>query len=258
LPVIRAPIFIYHGFYSGHELPAVVPAADRRYYLPQARFEEHLDALAADHFSAPSLAAFLFRPSPRSVILSFDDGLISNYELTFPALVRRGFCGTFFVVAGAIGRAGRFSRAQILALHRAGMTIGSHGLTHAPLTRLAPSDRMAELRNSRDILEQILGAPVSSLALPGGFVSAAVLEAARAAGYSCICTSRPGYARPRWLLPRLSVTNATTTAALTALARQSRTCLLRIQSAWSLRMAVKSVIGVDRYEAFYRVMARRA
>jgi len=252
-----APFFIYHGFYSGPELTPSIPAAERRYFLPHATFEEQLDALAGDGFSAPSLTGFLTKPAPRSVVLTFDDGHLSNYEMTFPALLRRGFSGTFFIVAGWIGQPDRVTRGHLRELHASGMTIGSHGLTHTPLTRLGCQELMAELRNSRDILQQIVGAPVSCLAIPGGFVNTGVLDAARESGYAHVCTSVPGFARPEWLLPRFSVTAATSKAALTSLARQNRTFFLKVRAAYATRMAIKSCIGVARYEELYRILRQR-
>ena len=252
--VTPAPLFIYHGFYSGPGLAPSIPAAERRYFLPHATFEEHLDALTGDGFSAPSLTGFLANPAARRVVLTFDDGHLSNYELTFPALLRRGFSGAFFIVAGWIGQPGRVSREHLREFHATGMTIGSHGLTHKPLTGMGRHELMAELRNSRDILEQIVGAPVSCLAIPGGFVNAEVLEAAREAGYAHVCTSVPGFARPQWLLPRFSITAATSKMALTSMARRNRTFFLKVRAAYALRMAVKSWIGVARYEELYRIL----
>jgi peptidoglycan/xylan/chitin deacetylase (PgdA/CDA1 family) len=137
------------------------------------------------------------------------------------------------------------------------MTIGSHGLTHTALTRLGRPELMAELRNSRDLLEQIVGAPVSCLAIPGGFVNAGVLDAAREAGYAHVCTSVPGFARPQWLLPRFSITAATSKAALTSMARRNRRFFLKVRAAYAVRMVVKSLIGVARYEELYRILRQR-
>jgi peptidoglycan/xylan/chitin deacetylase (PgdA/CDA1 family) len=252
-----APIFIYHAFYKETELPAGVPARESRYYLPQARLEEHLAFLAANHFQAPSLPEFLANPCSNAVVLTFDDGHISNYEAAFPALASRGFHGTLFIVAGWIGQAGRISAPQLRELDRHGMAIASHGLTHTPLTQLAPKELAAELRDSRDILQQILGAPVLHLAVPGGFANRAVLQSAREAGYEYICTSIPGLARSHWLLPRLSITSHTSLRDFQKLARQDPSYLRKVRLLHSARQAVKSLIGVTFYEQVQRRLFER-
>src|SRR4051812_45479029 len=104
-----APILIYHAFYEGGSAPPDIPPRETRYYLPLANFEQHLTFLKANGFQAPSLPEFLAGASTNSVVLTFDDGHISNYESVFPALVSRGFHGTMFIVAGWIGQPNRIS-----------------------------------------------------------------------------------------------------------------------------------------------------
>ena len=64
-----------------------------------------------------------------------------------------------------------------------GITIGSHGMTHALLTRLLPSQVMSELVRSKTALEAWVGASVDLVAYPDGASNAAVRQAAREAGY---------------------------------------------------------------------------
>jgi peptidoglycan/xylan/chitin deacetylase (PgdA/CDA1 family) len=79
------------------------------------------------------------------------------------------------------------TREQVLALQDAGMSIGSHGATHTPFT-VAP-DREAEIRGSRDSLEELLGGPVKSLSFPHGRYDEKVAEECRSAGYELLFTS---------------------------------------------------------------------
>ena len=45
-------------------------------------------------------------PPPKSVVLTFDDGYADNVELALPALERRGFAATLFLVSAAGRRVG--------------------------------------------------------------------------------------------------------------------------------------------------------
>ena len=57
---------------------------------------------------------------------------------------------------------------QIRTMHRAGISFGSHTMTHPAVSRLAPVEMERELLESRQILEQRLGGPVPDFAFPFG------------------------------------------------------------------------------------------
>src|SRR4029453_17880407 len=72
---------------------------------------------------------------------------------------------------------------QVRALHRAGMTIGSHTRTHALLTHEDAATLQAELAGSRRDLERELGVVVEHFAYPDGRFDDDALDAVGAAGY---------------------------------------------------------------------------
>jgi peptidoglycan/xylan/chitin deacetylase (PgdA/CDA1 family) len=102
---------------------------------------------------------------------------------------------------------------DVRALRAAGMGIGSHTSSHRVLQTLAPSDLTHELRVSREVLEDQLGAQVTTIAYPVGKpVTAfpAVRQALADAGYELGFTTRPGMnrllpAEDRFDLRRISV-----------------------------------------------------
>jgi peptidoglycan/xylan/chitin deacetylase (PgdA/CDA1 family) len=57
---------------------------------------------------------------------------------------------------------------QVLQLHRAGMEIGGHTVRHPILRTLADGEARAEIRQGREQLQRIVGAPVESFAYPNG------------------------------------------------------------------------------------------
>jgi peptidoglycan/xylan/chitin deacetylase (PgdA/CDA1 family) len=77
---------------------------------------------------------------------------------------------------------------QIRALHRAGHEIGSHTHTHRPLTGLDDAEALSEMRRSREVLEERLGAtgPLF-LAYPRGAYLPRHQALAREAGYAGAC-----------------------------------------------------------------------
>jgi peptidoglycan/xylan/chitin deacetylase (PgdA/CDA1 family) len=146
--------------------------------------------------------------------LTFDDGLLDAYEHAFPLLERFGMKATFFPIAGAIGRRTdsdvfgplRHASAEHLReIAARGHEIGSHSLTHADLTFLDREELERELRDSKRILEDILGHAVTSLSFPYGGWNDRVWQVARELGYERATVYRGRARIPEGLLPVLGV-----------------------------------------------------
>jgi polysaccharide deacetylase family protein (PEP-CTERM system associated) len=114
------------------------------------------------------------------------DGLPSRVEATTTFLLEMlgefGVRGTFFV----LGWVARRFPSLVRRIGEAGQEIASHGMTHEPVAALARQRRIAELRDSRSLLEDLSGLAVR------GFRAAAwsiphpdspVLEEVAEAGY---------------------------------------------------------------------------
>lgn len=63
-------------------------------------------------------------------------------------------------------------------------TIGAHGHTHQDLAHLPPEAAIHELRQCKEILENITGSPVRALAYPFGTYTRALVDAAAQMGFS--------------------------------------------------------------------------
>jgi peptidoglycan/xylan/chitin deacetylase (PgdA/CDA1 family) len=154
-------------------------------------------------------------------LVSMDDGFASMLEVALPILTRHRVPAVAFVTASFVG-AGRCSALQepflsvdgLRALHAAGVSIGSHALTHRALGRLGPDDARSEIRRSKQRLEDLLGAPITSFAYPfgthGHFHERTDLEVA-SAGYEVAFHSQHGAIRAGELarcwhsLPRVKI-----------------------------------------------------
>jgi peptidoglycan/xylan/chitin deacetylase (PgdA/CDA1 family) len=100
---------------------------------------------------------------------------------------------------------------QVRALHRAGMEIGAHTVTHPILLNLTEAAAAEELSASRARLEKITGAPVRYFAYPNGRpgvdYEAVHVELARRCGFEAALSTRRGAcsaASDRWQLPRFT------------------------------------------------------
>ncbi|MFH1858000.1 MAG: polysaccharide deacetylase family protein [Candidatus Omnitrophota bacterium] len=185
------PILTYHGLVQDGVRP------DGHYTLSVSQLESHLEHLARRHFRVVSLEEVIKWLSgemlpEKSVSLTFDDGLESDYSLTLPILKRHGFSATFFVNPAQLGKEGYLTAETLRELNREGMAIGSHGSGHVFLTRLSTSELEKEVAGSKAELESLLQREVSFFSVPRGRYNRRTLEAIRQSGYRAACTSDIG------------------------------------------------------------------
>lgn len=161
-----------------------------------AAFTEHLARIATTPARPTLVSEIDFSRPGRHFTLTFDDGGKSALQAA-DLLGRYGWKGHFYIVTSLIGNRTFLDAAGIRALGDAGHAIGSHSHTHPSIFRDQDPARMVEeWRTSSDLLSQITGHPCLSAAVPGGDISARVLESADAAGLRYLFTSEP------WLTPR--------------------------------------------------------
>jgi peptidoglycan/xylan/chitin deacetylase (PgdA/CDA1 family) len=142
----------------------------------------------------------------RDVRVTFDDGNDSDLAYALPELRRRGLTATFFVVAGRLRTPGFLDEAAVRELASAGMTIGVHGMRHRPWRHLDDGELGEELDESRRVLEEVVGGPITQAACPFGSYDRRVLRALRGYGYERVYTSDRGVERPdAWLQARNTV-----------------------------------------------------
>lgn len=139
-----------------------------------------------------------WRPRGGLSAITFDDGWSGVHTHAWPILRRHGLPFTVFVVAETLTDDRRdvhwvldpperpmevLDLEQVRELHAAGVDIASHSLHHADLTSLSYADCVADLRESREVIEDAIGGSVRTVAYPSGRHDADVRRAARAAGY---------------------------------------------------------------------------
>lgn len=125
----------------------------------------------------------------KDVIITFDDGDITNYTKAYPVLKEFGLTAYFFIIGEWVGAPGYMGWREIKELQRGGMTIGSHGMTHRILTELNDVELYHELRESKSVLEKNLSCTIDALSIPRGFCSQKIMNQAAEAGYKTIFTS---------------------------------------------------------------------
>ena len=161
------------------------------------------------------------RELDRRVVITFDDGYGDFYIHAFPVLASYNFSATVFLPTAYIGNRRRcFNGNPCLTwdetreLSRAGITFGSHTVSHPQLRNLSQQAIDRELLESRETMEQELGTAIDSFAYPFAFPEtdapfrARLSESLERAGYKngvCTTIGRADARRSRWFMKRLPV-----------------------------------------------------
>jgi peptidoglycan/xylan/chitin deacetylase (PgdA/CDA1 family) len=194
LSVPGLPVLLYHGIGTGD------PAARDKYRLAASSFRAQLELLRSQHYCTLPPQAIAdpldSMRSERAVVITFDDGLESDYRAAFPLLAENGFTAAFFVNTAEIGKPGRLGWPEMREMQQAGMSFQSHGHHHVDYSRLAPRFAVAQLRLSREKLEQNLGHGVDCFSAPYGLLNRHLIAAAHEAGFPFIFSSRNWPVRP--------------------------------------------------------------
>jgi peptidoglycan/xylan/chitin deacetylase (PgdA/CDA1 family) len=195
------PILMYH------EVSARLDQRYRKYTLTPQELERQLDWLRAHEYRTVTMDDVLAawrgeRALPsKPVAITFDDGGRDCIEHAVPALAKRGFTATFYIVAGVVGGPMRWLRQEIgfelqaadwpalWAAEKAGMQCEAHSITHPRLASVDAATCRDELARGRAMLEDGLGHAVTHLAYPFGSFSNETCTIARETGYATACTT---------------------------------------------------------------------
>ncbi|GIV64790.1 MAG: hypothetical protein KatS3mg046_050 [Bellilinea sp.] len=174
---INVPILLYHRIVDGE--------AANRYEVSLENFRLQMDFLRQNGYETITpvqLAKVILKGGElpaKPVILTFDDGYSSIYNLAFPVLDRCGFIGVVYVITELIGTPLYMNHEQIIELFANGWEIGSHTVSHEDLVK-NPAKTYDQLYESKQYLEKILGNKELTIAYPYGRANKNIaLQAAR-------------------------------------------------------------------------------
>jgi peptidoglycan/xylan/chitin deacetylase (PgdA/CDA1 family) len=213
------PVLLYHS---------VAPSRSQElsaYHVTPEQFEEQLCFLRDNGFHSVSLGDchnwyYESTPLPAgSIMITFDDGYRDFLEYAWPLLQQYGFSAHIFLVAGELGQTNRWDQCygeskplltwdEIYRLQEEGVSFGSHSLTHPTLTTILRKQVKKELYDSRLLLQQGFGTPVTSFAYPYGEFNRRIQFLTGYHGYNLAFTCEPGLCTERispLALPRIEI-----------------------------------------------------
>jgi peptidoglycan/xylan/chitin deacetylase (PgdA/CDA1 family) len=251
----RATIaLMYHALEVSPEDSA---GADPHYTVALDRFSRQLALCASVGGAAVSARDWL--AGKPGVIVTFDDGHVSNHRLGLPALAAAGASADFFVNPAQVGTPGYATWPELRQMADAGMSIQSHGLDHRHyLTELDPSRLREDLRRARLEIEEHVGHPVTLLAPAGGRTPPDLDRVAEEVGYTHVLDSRPGTVdRARRRLGRFAVTAQLELPTLESWLRGGR-ARWQAQARYAILAGAKRLLGDRGYEVVRRRLLRTA
>lgn len=218
---MRLRILAYHAIADLSGDPVLA-----EYGVPPRLFAAQLDALAAARWSFVDLDVALAALAGegdlprRPLLLTFDDAYVDLLDAAVPIMAERGLSGVVFAVAGQIGGTNEWDNRKRLttidlldadglrAVAAQGVEVGSHTISHRPLTEVPEAELEEEIAGAADRLEQAGLPRPRTFSYPYGEWSPAIADVARTAGYEASFTVEPGVVTGKadpHALPRIEV-----------------------------------------------------
>jgi peptidoglycan/xylan/chitin deacetylase (PgdA/CDA1 family) len=184
----------------------VIGDREDQYAVNERQLRDHLRFLKGEGFKVEGFEQLEARLRSkvawpdRYAVLTLDDG----HETSMVAadiLEEQGCQATFFVTRDrSEAKPGYIRASEIRELRQRGFSFGTHGTTHQKLTFLPERYCIAEMGDSKQWLEDLLGERISYMAAPGGFINARVFRQAKDLGYVLVGTCHEKTNAPRGMM----------------------------------------------------------
>jgi len=117
------------------------------------------------------------------VVLTFDDGNISDLTTAAPILKGYGFGATFYITSGWVGKPLRLNWEQIKELNDQGFEIGNHSASHPNMLHISEDDIREQIISFDEACAEHGIPKATSFAYPGGHHDRRMVKALAAQGY---------------------------------------------------------------------------
>ena len=125
------------------------------------------------------------KPIPEKlVVLTFDDGNVSDRTVVAPILKEQGFGATFYITAGWVGRRGRVTWQQVRELDEMGFEIGNHTTTHPNMLHISEEEIRSQIAGFDRALREQGIQRATTFAYPGEHHDRRIVRTLAKAGYA--------------------------------------------------------------------------
>ena len=161
----------------------------RTYIMPPERFQKQIKMLVDSgyHFILPAQLLSYSTTNgtlpQKPVMLTFDDGTLTQYTEARPVLNRYGIKAVFFVMTVVLNHQKYLSSQQVKTLADQGHIIGCHTWDHHNVTNYKEDDWKIQIEKPKDQLKKITGKPIEYFAYPNGIWNAQSVEVLKKNGF---------------------------------------------------------------------------
>ena len=198
MPSRGAIVLIYHSIGDNKEF----------FTVSAGEFEKQMKYLADNNYrviSTSTMAGLLGRRqevSPKTIVITFDDGYEDNYTNAFPVLEKYGFRASIFLTTGSLAGTRTTSKGTVIStLHWPQIKeMTSSGLieffphthTHPKLNLLPDDNVLNEVHVSKEIMEKELNKKMDIFAYPYGKSNQKVRDILKQEGFKVAFTVETG------------------------------------------------------------------
>ncbi len=193
---VKVPILLYHHItndeFSRENAISLISPEDFRLHMTAVKanfnpisLRQYCDYVLCDDGSVTL---------PKNpIVITFDDGYLSNYELGFPILKELSIPATIFVVTdtvGAVAGEGKvnyshFTWEQAREMEDSGLIdIQSHTVSHKKTDELTFEKQILEIRKSKYDIEKNMGKVCDMIAYPYGNYNESLKNISKRSGYN--------------------------------------------------------------------------
>jgi peptidoglycan/xylan/chitin deacetylase (PgdA/CDA1 family) len=222
--------------------------ADPHYSYSDEKFKLFLKSVKA----VVSLHFAIKNELKKAVIVTFDDGHISNYYAAKYMYENKYGTADFFVNPDHIGKPYYMSWLQLKELQSWGMSIQSHGLDHQYLSDCDDQELVRQLKESKRLIEANMDQKVTILAPPGGRFDKRTSDVAMRLGYRCIANSKPGrvWGVSNFHIPRIAVLKNYSVEDLVAAKNPLSLLVVKLKIKYMILKIIKTLLGNKQYDKF--------
>lgn len=177
----RAQVLMYHSIGGNAE-------GDARglYSVDPNAFRNQISVLGELSRSTETKVVPFGNETPGTISITFDDGYLDNLTIAAPILAEHGLPFHVFLCPTFVesGRSQFLTRRDVLELSSLDqVSLGVHGFSHTPLTRLSKDELLSELSRSRMWLEDLVQKPINSMSYPHGAFNDLVCSSVKNVGF---------------------------------------------------------------------------
>ena len=149
-----------------------------------SHFEEQMRYLCEEKFDTQLFSQLPLemnkKKNEKKILITFDDGFLSNYTLAFPIMKKYGLRFNVFLAYDYIGAEGYLSIEQITEMQASGLVeFGYHTKTHCDCRKLSDHEMFdMELVEGKKMLEALLKCKVNDFCFPFGYYTKEVIAKA--------------------------------------------------------------------------------